>query len=93
MLDSRPSSADEKATVVESKPKRGFFTRRQHDKPSSDPEKHQEPTPEVKVEDVPPVGFLQLFRCVPLNDSSTLLLYANLFRLVSPPSLKSQPIL
>ncbi len=74
MSDSRPSSAGEKATVVE-KPKRGFFSRKQDDKVSSDPEKHEEPAPEAKVDEIPPVGFLELFRCVPPPMSSTLLCF------------------
>lgn len=63
MSDSRPSTADEKATVVEQKPKRGFFARKTSTKPAlTDPEKHDEQAPEVKAEEVTPVGFFQMFR-------------------------------
>lgn len=93
MPDSRPSTADEKSTVVEPKSKRGFFSRKPNDKASSDPEKHGEPAPEAKVEEVPPVGFFQLFRCVPLNESTAFIPYANLSRLVILPSSKLRSIL
>jgi ATP-binding cassette subfamily B (MDR/TAP) protein 1 len=58
--DSRPSTADEKATVVEKRGRFGFFSRDKRDK-LKDSEKNEVPT-EDKVEQVVPVGFFQLFR-------------------------------
>ncbi|KAJ3562118.1 hypothetical protein NP233_g9771 [Leucocoprinus birnbaumii] len=61
MSDSRPSTADEKATVVETKASRGFF--RKKNKEAKDVEKTEESTPEVpKAEEVTPVGFFEMFR-------------------------------
>ncbi|KAF5360351.1 hypothetical protein D9756_004683 [Leucocoprinus leucothites] len=63
MSDSRPSTADEKATVVETKASRGFSFYKKSDKGHKDPEKNEEPVPEeAKGEEVPPVGFFELFR-------------------------------
>ncbi|KAG6857152.1 hypothetical protein H0H87_008722 [Tephrocybe sp. NHM501043] len=63
MSDSRPSTADEKAeksTIVEEKPKGGFFARRKAAKTLD--EKSSDTTPESKTPDVAPVSFTQLFR-------------------------------
>ncbi|KAG6891661.1 hypothetical protein C0992_012710 [Termitomyces sp. T32_za158] len=61
MSDSRPSTADEKGTVVEEKPKQGFFARRKAAK-TIDDEKSSDSPAESKVPDVPPISFTQLFR-------------------------------
>jgi ATP-binding cassette subfamily B (MDR/TAP) protein 1 len=69
MADSRPSSTDEKATVVEPKSK-GFFSRRQSAAPASKDVHDEktsidgsEPSTDVKpVEEIPAIGFTDLFR-------------------------------
>ncbi|CAA7271334.1 unnamed protein product [Cyclocybe aegerita] len=66
MVDSRPSSTDEKATVVGDKPK-GFFSRKKAAKvhPDDTPnEKNGDASAEVKPaeSDIPPVSFFELFR-------------------------------
>ncbi|KAG6837188.1 hypothetical protein H0H93_013415 [Arthromyces matolae] len=58
MPDSRPSTADEKGTIVEEKPKRGFFSRHKEAK-TIDDEKTSE---DSKTPEVPPISFTQLFR-------------------------------
>ncbi|KXN88295.1 Leptomycin B resistance protein pmd1 [Leucoagaricus sp. SymC.cos] len=62
MSDSRPSTADEKATVVETKASHGLFHRKKPEKALKDAEKSEEPAPEAKVEEVTPAGFLEMFR-------------------------------
>jgi ATP-binding cassette subfamily B (MDR/TAP) protein 1 len=68
MADSRPSTADEKGTVVDhstTKHSRGFFSRKSEKSPK-DTEKNNddsaESTPETEVEEVTPVGLFELFR-------------------------------
>jgi len=63
MSDSRPSTADEKGTVVEEKPKRGFFGRKAAAK-TEEEEKKLDVAPESKEPEVQPVSFGALFRCV-----------------------------
>ncbi|KAH0586250.1 Leptomycin B resistance protein pmd1 [Termitomyces sp. J132] len=60
MSDSRPSTADEKGTISEEKPKQGFFARRKATKTVD--EKSSDTPVEPKTPDVPPVPFTQLFR-------------------------------
>ncbi|RDB18091.1 Leptomycin B resistance protein pmd1 [Hypsizygus marmoreus] len=59
MSDSRPSSTDEKATVVEEKPKKNFFGR---SKPQTIQDEKQSEVPEVTEAKVAPVSVLSLFR-------------------------------
>ena len=69
MVDSRPSSTDEKFTVVDEKKEhksKGFFSRK---KDTIDDEKYSigdgNAVAEVKTaQDVPPIGFTDLFRLV-----------------------------
>ncbi|KAL0961414.1 hypothetical protein HGRIS_006363 [Hohenbuehelia grisea] len=65
-MSSRPSTADEKATVVGKDAKPGWFARRKSAKapPSDDEKVSEEPTVEVKdtTPAVPPVSFTQMFR-------------------------------
>ncbi|KAF5382598.1 hypothetical protein D9615_002908 [Tricholomella constricta] len=58
MSDSRPSSTDEKGTIVEEKPK-GFFARRRAAKTV---EKRLDVSPEPKEPQLSPVSFTSLFR-------------------------------
>jgi len=63
MSGSRPSSADEKATIVETRHSHRFSFFKKSDKDHKDPEKSEEPTSEeVQVEEFSPVAFLELFR-------------------------------
>ncbi|KAG5648338.1 hypothetical protein DXG03_004910 [Asterophora parasitica] len=59
MSDSRPSSTDEKGTIVEEKPK-GFFARRKA--ANTVDEKNVDTPPEPKEPEVKPVAFTALFR-------------------------------
>jgi len=62
MSDSRPSTADDKRTIVEEKPKRGFFARKEA---KVDEEKNLDVAAEVKDTKEPevlPVSFTALFR-------------------------------
>ena len=66
MADSRPSSTDEKATVVMEHKSKGFFSR---NKTAADDEKgsiDDGNVVEVKEtsKDIPPISFTELFRCV-----------------------------
>lgn len=66
MVDSRPSSTDEKATVVMEHKSKGFFSR---NKTAADDEKgsiDDDNVVEVKdvSKDIPPISFTQLFRYV-----------------------------
>ncbi|KAG6814237.1 hypothetical protein H0H92_015352 [Tricholoma furcatifolium] len=61
MTDSRPSTADEKGTIVEEQPKQGFFARRKAAK-DVDEKASDTPSEDSKTPDVAPVSFTQLFR-------------------------------
>ena len=63
MPGSRPSTADDKVTIVEARHPHRFSFRKKSDQDYKDPEKDEESTSEeVQVEDLPPVGFFELFR-------------------------------
>ncbi|PPQ96673.1 hypothetical protein CVT26_010302 [Gymnopilus dilepis] len=69
MVDSRPSSTDEKATFVAEPKSRGFFSRRKsakanaaHDEKKRDDESEDSAPMKPAVREVPPVSFFALFR-------------------------------
>jgi ATP-binding cassette subfamily B (MDR/TAP) protein 1 len=69
MVDSRPSSTDEKDTVVDDLKPQGFFARRKaakandaHDEKKHDDESEEFSEAKPAVREVPPISFLQLFR-------------------------------
>lgn len=71
MVDSRPSSTDEKATFVAEPKSRGFFARRKsakakdaQDEKDKDDDSEELTTAKPAVRQVPPVSFLALFRYV-----------------------------
>jgi len=68
MVDSRPSSTDEKATVVDDSKSKGFFSRKKsakaeditNEKTHEDDESSTDVKPAVR--EVPPISFTELFR-------------------------------
>jgi ATP-binding cassette subfamily B (MDR/TAP) protein 1 len=70
MVDSRPSSTDEKALVIDESKHKGFFSRRKSalmDDEKNDDEKGHGDIPTVDKpaeQEIPPISFTQLFRCV-----------------------------
>jgi ATP-binding cassette subfamily B (MDR/TAP) protein 1 len=96
MSDSRPSTADEKTTVVDhqtSTKRPGFFSRKKSPQALSQSEKLDEKAVEKaeeqqtdKKEELSPVGFFEMFRYVQLISVQ---LSCRLFILGSRPSLRS----
>ena len=83
MVDSRPSSTDEKATFVAEPKSRGLFSRRKsakanaaHDEKKRDDESEDSAPVKPAVREVPPVSFFALFRFV-LLWLSTLVMQTN----------------
>lgn len=64
MSDSRLSTSDEKGTIVEEKPKAGFFARRKAAKADEEKEPQDEALEDKKEPQVSPVSFTALFRYV-----------------------------